>query len=493
MGIVQKQTLKGTIYSYLGVILGGINVALLFPIIFSEEQIGLINILITVSAVSAQFASLGSVGIINYFFPVFRNKENAHNSFFSFITLYASIGFILFTIVFIFWGDFFLTTRDTDTSLQSQYYHLIYPLTFFTIAFLITDIFSSSTFNSSIGNLYKDVIVRILILILTVLYFYKLISFKLFMLLYILNMAIPVIALLIYMFNRRDINFKLPRLSLYLSHFKKILSVGIYFVLSGLSEILATYIDKYMISYYLGLRETGIYSITNYFGTLTSIPRTSMGKIGTPVIAKLMHERDYDNVKVLLKKSSISQVLLGFFIFINIWVNIDLILGILKPSYLEGKWVVLYISLSHIFFCFMGLGGVMLKNSKYYRASTFFTIVLGVSVIIFNLLFIPIWGITGAALSTALSKLLHIVLILVFVYVKMNVLILYFDSFKIALSGFVALVLTQYIPLLETGFNEIFNSGINIVVKSTVVSILFIVMLVLTRFIKNIHQIKTMI
>lgn len=228
MGVVVKQTIKGSLYAYIGVILGGINVGILFPKIFSESEIGLINILITVSAVSAQFGSLGSAGIINYFFPKFRNKENAHNSFFLFITLFASIGFLLYTIVFYFFGDIFLSTRDVNTLLQQQYYPLLYPLTFFTVAFIIVDMFSSSTFNSTIGNLYKDIVVRIVVLVLTILYFFKYLSFSTFMLLYTINLGTPVVALLIYMVKKGDINFTLPRLSNYKPHLKKIISVGFF-------------------------------------------------------------------------------------------------------------------------------------------------------------------------------------------------------------------------------------------------------------------------
>ena len=492
MGIVVKQTIKGAVYSYLGVILGGLNVAILFPIIFSEEEIGLINILITVSAVSAQFASLGSAGIINYFFPKFRNSENAHNSFFSFIALFAGIGFLLFTIIFFFWGDLFLSTKDVNTSLQEQYYLLLYPLTFFTVGFIVVDMFSSSTFNASIGNLYKDVVVRVVISILISLYFYGYISFKSFMLLYTLNMAVPVVALLIYMIKKGDVDFRLPKLSVYVPTLKKMISVGLFYILSGLSDILASYIDKYMISYYLGLKDTGIYSITYYFGRLTGIPRSSMGKIGTPVIAKLLNENKHGELSSLLKKSSLSQILMGSFIFINIWVNIDLILDVLPSSYAKGKWVVLFISLSHIFYCFMGLGGVTLKMSKYYKSATVFTILLGIMVVVFNFVFIPIWGINGAALSTALAKFIYVVMVIVYVAIKVKVRMMYWDSVKIMASALVALFLAHELPVFNPDINLYLNAIINICIKSGTVSLLFLVMLWGTRYIKNIKQVKAM-
>lgn len=492
MGIILKQTIKGSIYSYIGVIIGGLNVAILFPIIFSEEEVGLINILITVSAVAAQFASLGSAGIISYFFPKFRNRENAHNSFFIFVSLFTSIGLLLFTVIFYFWGDLFLATKEADTHLQDQYYHLIYPLTFFTVAFMVVDMFSASTFNSVIGNLYKDVVVRVVILVLNILYLYHYISFNAFMLLYTLNLATPVIALLIYMVNKGDINFKWPKISVYAAHLKKITSVGMFYILAGFSEILASYIDKYMISYYLGLKATGIYSITNYFGALTRIPRSSMGKISTPILAKLLDEQNFSELSVLLKKSSLSQILMGIFIFINIWINIDLILGFLPASYTEGKWVVFYISLSHIFYCFLGLGSVMLQVSKYYKSGTYFTIVLGIMVVILNLLLIPLWGINGAAVSTAIAKLFYVLITLIFIGRKMKIQVVFFDSVKIVASGCAALYLVSFVSTVQTNMHEYVSLGFNLALRSGMVSLTFVVFLFLTRFIKNPKQIKMM-
>jgi len=493
VGIVVKQAFKGAFYSYLGVILGGVNVAILFPLLFTEEQIGLINILLTVSVISAQFSSLGAAGVINYFFPNFRNKENAHNSFFIFVILFASIGFFIFSVIFYFYGDIFLSTKDLNTSLQERYYLLLYPLTFFTVAFIIVDMFCSSTFNSSIGNLYKDVVVRIIISILIVLYYFKFISFGLFILLYTLNMATPVIALLVFMVKKGDVDFKLPKKSVYAIHIRKIFSVGIFYIISGLSDVLASYIDKYMISYYLGLRATGIYSITNYFGALTRIPRASIGKIGTPLIASLLAEKKYSELSLFLKKSSISQILLGVFIFINIWVNIDLILSMLPDSYICGKWVVFYISLSHIFYCFLGLGGVMLKVSTYYKTATIFTIGLGVMVIIFNLLLIPYLGITGAALSTALSKFIYVFFVLFFIKFKMKIKVFYIDSIKILSSGYVALILIEKLSLFNFEIQTIVDVVLNIVIKSFLVSFIYVVLLFITRFIKNINQVKSVL
>ncbi len=492
MGIVLKQTIKGSFYSYIGVILGGINVAILFPIIFSEEQIGLINILITVSAISAQFASLGTGGIINYFFPTFNNKKNAHNSFFILMCLIASIGFLLFTIVYYLFSDYFLATKSTDTFLTQKYDYLLYPLTFFSLGFILTDMFSASTLNAVIGSFYKEILLRFNILILCILYFYKIIDFQFFIIAYVFNMAVPVIGILIYLIRQRHISLKLPSFHLYKSYFRKMLSVGLFYILTGLSSILATYIDKFMINYFVGLRETGIYSITNYFGTLIRIPVSSMGKISTPLIAEAIKNKDKDKLTFLFEKSSVSQILVGSCIFLLIWGNIDTILSLLPSVYMEGKWVVFYISLSHLFTCFLGVGVGIINLSKYYKYSTSATAVLGVSVVLFNFIFIKQFGIVGAAAATAISKFIFVGMYLFLLKKKMQIKTFHINYLRIIAALLVSFFVVYFIKDINITTYKIADAIISVSIRSFIALASFVLVLFLLRFNMNFKDMKNL-
>lgn len=55
---------------YIGVFIGFITTAVLFPRILTEEEIGLINTLLAYSIVFAQFATLGFNSVITKFLPI---------------------------------------------------------------------------------------------------------------------------------------------------------------------------------------------------------------------------------------------------------------------------------------------------------------------------------------------------------------------------------------------------------------------------------------
>ena len=75
MGIVQKDAIRTSIISFVGLILGYLNKGLLFVLLFSRAQVGLVNLVMNVALLFAQFANLGTIYSTWRFFPFFENKE----------------------------------------------------------------------------------------------------------------------------------------------------------------------------------------------------------------------------------------------------------------------------------------------------------------------------------------------------------------------------------------------------------------------------------
>ena len=101
MGIIEKQTIKGSIYSYLGVGIGFLTVGIIWPKVLLPEEIGLINLLIALSALLAHFGSLGINSVANRLFPYFRNEEKGHNGFLFLSFIFGIVGFILVMVFFL--------------------------------------------------------------------------------------------------------------------------------------------------------------------------------------------------------------------------------------------------------------------------------------------------------------------------------------------------------------------------------------------------------
>jgi O-antigen/teichoic acid export membrane protein len=478
LGTIAKQTIQNSFFSYLGVILGGVNIAILYPRIFSEEQVGLINILLAVSAMFAQFSSLGVNGVTNYFFHHFKDKASCHKGYFSIIALVIITGYTLFLIIFGLFKDQILSSKAEDSVLLGQYGAYIIPITFFTLSFLVTDIYAAVLSKSVIGAFMQEFVFRSVNLALSLLYLFDVINFSSFLFLYVLALGLPPIVIVFKLFSTGDISLRLPDKSLISMHGVKMISVGAFYILSGFGGMLITYVDRYMINFFLGLGSTGIYSISNYVGTLVQIPKRAMGKIAATTIAGLWSKHDIEQLQNLYYKSVISQLGVGVFIFIGIWINLDAIFEILPESYQAGKWVIFFIGLANIFHSSIGLGGVIVTTSKHYRLSTYMTFILGLLAIGSNLIFIPIWGITGAAFASALSKFVYIAINMFVINHKLGIPPIHIEHFTIPLAG----VVSYYLVSL---FNPEWHWIYMLIIKSLFITIAYLMLLKLFQVIPN--------
>ena len=173
------------------------------------------------------------------------------------------------------------------------------------------------------------------------------------------------------------------------------------------------------------------------------------------------------NFKLLYTKSAINLLLVGGLFFLLVWLNIDNILSILPEKFSHGKYVVLFIGLAQLFNISTGLNGVIIVNSKYYRWDLIFNISLLVITIMTNIILIPIYGIDGAAMATAISLFSFNILKVVFVYVKLN---MHPFTVKTLYTLFIFLGLYFIIPLVPSVGNIFFD----ILVRTALIVILFV-------------------
>jgi O-antigen/teichoic acid export membrane protein len=176
----------------------------------------------------------------------------------------------------------------------------------------------------------------------------------------------------------------------------------LYLLAVSLMGILSTKIDIFMVSAKIGLAFTAVYSIAYYMAAIIEMPSRSVLAIVAPIIATAIKEDDRKTLKTTYDKVSTNQYLFGMLIFLVLWINIDNVFAFIPNGdfYNQGKFVVLFTGLAKLIEAAFSLSGVILSYSKYYRYSLFFTVAYGILIISANNWLIPIWGVTGAAIST---------------------------------------------------------------------------------------------
>jgi O-antigen/teichoic acid export membrane protein len=403
VGVIEKQGLQGTILTYVGVAIGFVTAGLILPNLFDPELNGVLDLLNAWALVFATFATLGINNVSNRLFPYFRNKANHHNGYLGIVFIVLAGGLILTTGIYFIMRPFIVTKSLEETDLFANYADLIIPLAVFIALFLVIDIYYAVLFKAVKGIFYKEFLQRIFILIAIGIYFVKFIDFSGFVLAYLIALSLPGILILVSLTRDKELVFHYPKGFINKQLASSIVSVALFGIVVSFSNILIQNIDKIMIGSILGVAATGVYGRSFFYGTLVAIPLRVLSKISAVVVAQAWKDNKIEEINRIYTKSTIDQLIIGVLVFIGLWANIHNILHILPPEYADGKWVIFFIGLSNLFLMAAGVNGVIISTSKFYKILTVFVAIFGGLVIISNFIFIHLFGITGAAIGSAIS------------------------------------------------------------------------------------------
>lgn len=467
MGIIQKQTIRGTIYAYAGVGIGFITTVLIYPKIFSTDEIGLLRLLVAYSTLFAQFATLGFTRVATMMFPYFRDYKKNHNGFFFLTFAVGLAGFFLSLAILYLFKPMILGSGFEKSELFATYFVYIVPLIFFSLVFLMLDNYYKVLYNSVQGTFLKEFAQRVLILAASLLFLAGLVSFRDYVWLFLVAFFIPAAALLVMLMRDKQLSLK-PNPAFITRELKKrMINVSFYGILTGFSGLLVLNIDSIMINAMMDLSSTGIYAITFFFGTVILIPSRSLLKISSVVIADSWKVNDLGNINTIYFKSCINQFALASLLFIGIWANIHNIFKLLPPEYEAGKYVIFFISLSSVIQMAGGTSNMILFTSPRFRMHTWFMIVLVVLLVVSNLIFIPIYGITGAAIASAIAFLLYNLLKFIYLQRTYNFNPYNYKSVLVLLITIATFEIQAFLPVLEPFWVDIF-------VRSLIISVFFL-------------------
>jgi O-antigen/teichoic acid export membrane protein len=415
MGIVIRQTIRGSFISYLGVAFGFITVGLLWPRFMEPSEIGLINFLVALSAILAQVGSLGINNVSVRLFPHFRDDASKHHGFLSFGLLFLLAGSFLVLAYYLVFRERIVENNLEKSVLLSRYVYFIVPFTVATLVYNYFDSLHRVIYDAVIGVFLKEFVFRVLNLLLILLYAWTAFSFHLFLNIYFLIFSLPALILVLALIRTRQFNLRLEPGFVHGEFRRSVLSVSFFGLVAGMSTIAISSIDKIMINHYIDLEATGIYSIAFLFGTIITLPSRPMAKIATTIVAEAWKNDDTASIQEIYTKSSLTQFIIGGLIFLLVWLNIDLVFMLIPEKYESGRMVILLMSLSGVVLMVAGLNGIILQASRYYMVHSLFVFALLVALVLTNMIFIPRMGITGAALASLISTVFYNVLRILFI------------------------------------------------------------------------------
>lgn len=467
MGIIKRQTIKGSIFSYLGVTIGYLNVIVLMSNFFTTSQIGLTQLLISLSSILGLVGTLGFGSVSVRMFPYFKNHKNRHNGY-PFLLLATGIaGFISIVVVYNLMEEWIVNTNIDKSSLFVDYLFLLTPLIFFRLFYYLFDGYSKALSDPTTGIFWNEFGYKFMNLIFISLFVFGTISFEQYMYGFTFAYSFPAIPILIKLIRKGNFNLTPKFDFLHKQLTKQIVSVSAFGLIGTSSAVLVLNIDRVMVNQYLSLSTTGIFSICALFGTIIKIPNTALSYASIPILAESWKNNNLSKIFETYYKSTINQLIFATLLFIGIVGNLDNIFRILPEEYSEGRYVVVIYSLAFLLMTSNGVGSFVLSTSPKYKVQTYLLILTSILTVVSNIIFIPILGMNGAAIATLVTYLS--ITLLKVLYLKYNMKLFPYN-YKHAVTLLVGGV--SLLPVLFIG--NFSNLIIDIIVKSGVIVIIYI-------------------
>lgn len=424
MGIIIRQSIWISVSSYLGVLLGYVNVILLFPLFLETDQIGSVRFIQSTSLLFLQFAQLGLSAVVLRYYPIIAQRAENTSGFVPSILLASVFFFLVFLAAFTAVEDRIWQYFSQNAPQTQDYARLILTLMFLMGIQAVLEAYSRSMLKAVVVNVLRDVVLRAATTLLVAGYALRWFDFMTFLWLFVGIYALNLVLLIAYLGQRGHLRFSLDFRFRQHLNVREMVSFSLFTFMGGSGSSIFRRVDAFMITSMLGLSATGIYTTMFNIAVVIEVPMAAIAQISQPIIAKAFATNDLETIAVIYRKSSINQQLIGSLLLVGIWANLHNLFVIMPngEEFSQGYWVVVLVGLSKLVDMTTGSNNEIINMSEYYRFNMLMMLGLAVIAVTTNWLLIPRMGMEGAALATLLTIIVFNAAKLVFIYHKYHLL-----------------------------------------------------------------------
>ena len=131
MGIVVRQSIKGTLMNYIGVAVGFITTFFVMTKYLTQEEVGLTRVMADAAILLSGLGALGTNTSALRYYPYFRDAESRDHGFFGWTLIVPAVGFTIFTILFFVFKETIVEMFASKSALFVNYIYLVIPMAFF--------------------------------------------------------------------------------------------------------------------------------------------------------------------------------------------------------------------------------------------------------------------------------------------------------------------------------------------------------------------------
>jgi O-antigen/teichoic acid export membrane protein len=401
VGVIRRQGIKNTIITYVGILIGAVNMIFIQPRFLTEEELGLTRLLYFCAYLIGILVPAGLPSIIIKFFPFIKDESKRHQGFMGFVILAFLIGFAICGTALLLLRDPVTAIYEDNSPLFAGYFLFLIPFTFIVSAISVATTYCQSLFKSTVPAFLNDVCARLGIAAVTIMYFNKWLSFDGYVWTYIGVYAVELIILIGFIISVDRVSLRIRK-----EVFERVsLSAMLPFGLVMCAASFASYGLRTVDAIILGetsLGLVGVYTTAVFVASFIEVPLGALERITHTKVADHYSRFEMDAISRIYKESVNYLLVAGGFLFVglNACTRHLYEIGGLPESYFSCINVVYIVGLGALVNVSTGVNSAVLFYSQHYLRGTVFMVLTLIITVLLNLWLIPIYGIYGAALAS---------------------------------------------------------------------------------------------
>lgn len=470
MGVVFRQSVKTSIITFTGALLGGI-VAIYSSNVMPKQELGFVRLL-PIQAVIASFFLM--VGMNNaLFFYLHRFDEHADPEKKS-VLLTVSFGvpllvYVLGALGYVLFLDHWLQfNQEQDRLLMSRYAWCLPLFALFNLLMMLFEAYLHAHIKAAQASFVREVLIKGGNLLLFILFGLRLIPFPVFITLFVGINLLAVLVLWRMASRLADFKFSFQWQLVSRAEYRSILIFALFHALMGISGTLFGFLDSQLLTTLSrdGLASIPVYTNATFIATLISIPYRALSVPASGDISKAYAQNNHDKVENAYQRAGLNIFIPSLFMVILVIGNLHNAVAILRDGYEAVFGITLILLIGRLGDSATGLNDMALNMSPYYRLNFYLSASIVVLMIVMFHLMIPAFGVYGAAWVSSGALLLFNLAKAWFVWIKMR--LHPFSGGTLKTIGIAAVVwlLTYFIPHSE-------NPYFDAVWRSILIAVLF--------------------
>jgi O-antigen/teichoic acid export membrane protein len=451
LGIVFRQAIKTSIVTFTGALLGA-AINYIYTLAFPQNLVGVSRNLLNQGAVLFLFLLMGTVSLVHTYAQRYDLNDPKRPVLitYSLVTPLVTTG--LFCIPYFLLKSYVIGRYQGFDRQYIEEFYLWLPILGLLLSYMtMLEYYLAAQMKLALGASMREVVLRVLNIILIALFYSGLVDFHQFVIGTVLVHLVPIVALYYFSTKTKGFGISFNWRAFSRDELYRVVHFSWYHMLITVTANLTAMLDVLLLGMLspAGLKDVAVYNLAIFLISVLAIPHKAMSGAAFPKINEVFVNKGSE-LSDLFTRSAINIQIVSVGMWVLILANRYNAAAILPPGYEAIAPVFVILSIGRMMDMVTGLNTELISITNHYKFLFRLTVLLLICIIAFERIFIPQYGIYGAAWVATLTLAAFNVVKLIFLYKKMKLLPFTKQTLVILAIGLTVFLVNYMLPVLSS-------------------------------------------